>query len=172
MQRFQRLAALFLLASMMISASPARAEGKSFIPCDCLSSVCSCFIQTGDEGGAVVRIVELLIEKNYLDKDTPTGLFSGHVETAVKRFQADHGLDVTGTMDDDTLTLLLWGMLPETVDEKYEHTLADCSTVYLPTDGGKKRHIDPACSQMEDPRKVSGRNAGMLGFDRCSRCSR
>ena len=42
--------------------------------------------------------------------------------------------------------------------------------VFIPTDGGSKRHSVPECSGMYDPRKVSIRNAAALGFEPCKRC--
>ena len=168
-QTKKRLASLLVIL-MVLFAGHTLAEGKSYTPCNCLFGKCTCFIQNGDEGGAVKRIVEILIEKKYLPKGTPKGLFSDEVEKAVKKFQADNHLEETGTMDDDTLTLLLWDMLPEEVDQKYGSAYEDVKTVCLPTDGGKKRHIKETCSKMEDPRKVSDRNAAMLGFDPCGRC--
>ena len=166
----KRYLAAVLLAITLFFVVPSLGEGKSYIPCDCLFGRCSCFIQLGDEGGAVKKIIEMLIEKKYLGKKTPKGIFSKDVEKAVKKFQADNDLEETGMMDDDTLTFLIWGMSPEDVDAKIGWSYEDCKTVFLPTDGGKKKHIKPTCSKMEDPRKVSNRNAEMLGFDPCGRC--
>ena len=76
-------------------------------------------------------------------------------------------------MDDDTLTLLIWDMLPEELDRVMPllsgkaNTYPD--TVYIPTDGGKKRHASEQCSGMLDPRKVSIRNASAFKFDACKR---
>ena len=95
-------------------------------------------------------------------------MFTREVEKAVIQFQKDNALEPTGTMDDDTLTLLLFDMLPEKLDNIHIHS--NCNTVYIPTDGGKKRHLNPECSGMYDPRKVSDRNAEELGFDRCKKC--
>jgi len=65
-------------------------------------------------------------------------------------------------MDHDILTMLIWGKrMPE----------ENCAEVWVPTDGGKKRHKAPTCSGMYDPRKMSARNAQALGLDACKRCS-
>ena len=170
MKAIKKYLAMLLLFLIVSHTGNISAEGKSYIPCDCLAGKCTCFIQNGDEGGAVKKIVEILITKKYLPNGTPKGLFSDEVEKAVKKFQADNGLEETGMMDDDTLTLLLWDMLPGEVDQKYGSAYEDVKTVYIPTDGGKKKHIKPTCSKMKDPRKVSDRNAAELGFDPCGRC--
>ena len=80
-------------------------------------------------------------------------------------------MNCTGTMDDDTLTLLIWDMLPEELDRVKPLISGDPSTypdtVYIPTDGGKKRHASEFCCNMKDPRMVSIRNADKVGFDAC-----
>lgn len=162
--------AILLMVAIILSASNSLAIGNSYIECDCPSDYCECFIQLGDEGGAVAVIIENLIERNYLPKKTPKGYFSTEVETAVKQFQEDNELEITGMMDDDTLTLLLWDMLPEQLDKIDGGLDSTCRTVFIPTDGGKKRHLKETCSRMEDPRKVSDRNGEKLGFDRCKKC--
>ena len=88
------------------------------------------------------------------------------MENAVIAFQTDNRLEPTGQMDDETLTLLLWNMTPEQLDR----TNPNYRTVYIPVNGGKKRHLNPECSGMDHPRKVSDRNAEALGFDGCKKC--
>ena len=164
-----RIKACFLWVIILITVigtQGAYASGRSYIACDCIFGDCECFIQLGDEGGAVKEIVKKLIAEGYLPKKTPKGEYTVQVENAVKQFQADHKLDITGTMDDDTLTLLIWGMLPEELDI----INSEWQTVYIPTDGGKKRHLNMECSRMEDPRKISERNAEELGFEPCKKC--
>ena len=58
--------------------------------------------------------------------------------------------------------------MPEKLD--ITDPYSNCNTIYIPTDGGKKRHSNPECSGMHDPRKVSDRNAEELGFDPCKKC--
>lgn len=160
-----RCLTMLLLAEMAL-CSVSLASGSSYIQCTCIGH-CECFIQEGDEGNAVKEIIKLLIKKKYLSKGTPTGMFSPVVTEAVKQFQEDNHLESTGTMDDDTLTLLIWGMLPEELDVAKPYSRTE--TVFIPTDGGKKRHKSDKCSGMEDPRKVSIRNAEELKFDACKR---
>ena len=161
-----------LLCLLTILISNALAAGSSYIPCDCIGH-CECFVQEGDEGNFVKEIIKLLIKKKYLAKGTPTTIFSPEVTMAVMKFQTDNNLEATGTMDDDTLTLLIWDMLPEELDlvmpvkSKVASTYPD--TCFIPTDGGKKRHCKETCSGMLDPRKVSIRNAAQLKYDACKR---
>lgn len=42
--------------------------------------------------------------------------------------------------------------------------------VWIPTNGGKKYHNDPDCSQMIDPEQVTEEEAIRRGFGRCKRC--
>ncbi len=162
-----------LLALCMLTAHALTGKSKSYIPCDCGRDPCACFIQLGDEGGFVRAIGERLCDLEYVDETTPTGIFSEEIEQAVIRFQYDNGLPHTGTMDDDTLTLLLWGMSPEELDVRMPIRRTDPSTypdpVFIPTDGGEKRHSKPTCSGMLDSRKVSIRNAALAGFDACGK---
>ena len=167
------LFAIFLsFCFLFLFATDSFASGSSYIICDCSSSHCSCFIQEGDEGNFVKEIVSRLIKKKYLPKNhSPKTRFSSGVTSAVKQFQIDNHLEPTGTMDDDTLTLLLWDMLPEELDKAMPlvpgspDTYPD--TVYIPTDGGEKRHASPDCCGMYDPRKVSIRNAAKAKFYAC-----
>ena len=167
------LTILAFIIIMHILFCSALANGSSYIRCDCNNYPCTCFIQYGDEGGFVAVIIQYLQEQGYVDKKTPTSFFSEEIEQAVIQFQHDNGLDCTGMMDDGTLTLLLWGMTPETLDKRNPlrsgapETYPD--TVYIPTDGGRKRHKKPTCSGMYDPRKVSIRNAAKAGFDPCGK---
>ncbi len=169
MHQLKRFFIILILTSVLFFQS-AEAISKSYIQCDCLSDNCSCFIQKGDEGGAVERIIDKLIEGKYLPRDTPHDIFSEDIEAAVINFQNDNGLEKTGMLDDDTLTLLLWGVLPEKLDILHPETLSQCNTVYIPVHGGKKRHLSEKCSKMENPKKVSDRNAEKLGFDPCKKC--
>ena len=43
--------------------------------------------------------------------------------------------------------------------------------VWIPTNGGKKYHSKPGCSNMKDPVQVTVREAISRGFDACKRCS-
>lgn len=159
------IAAILLVA---FSISPALAAGSSYIPDDCGNTPCTCFVQLLDHGEFVRRLIDLLKTRGYLFKFENVGQYTVVVENAVKQFQTANGLAPTGTMDDDTLTLLVWEMTPEELDAAMPGS--DPETVYVPTDGGIKRHKDSKCSDMYDPRKVSARNAEKLGYTKCRKC--
>ena len=161
----RRFMALVLLLTLL-SAQAVLAAGKSHIECNCVTRRCECFIQYGDEGGAVKKIIRLLKDKGYLDLGLSTEELNGPVENAIIAFQTDNKLEPTGQMDDETLTLLLWNMTPEQLDI----VNPNYRTVYIPVNGGKKRHLNPDCSGMDHPRKVSDRNAKALGFEGCKKC--
>ena len=159
MRRF--LAIIMLVCTLSVCAA---AE----IPCQCGRDACLCFIQLGDEGPAVEFIQNVLVEKGYLAPRDDASAYDEKTVAAVKRFQEANSLAPTGMMDDETLTLLLWGMLPEELDvvQPGSSTLA----VWIPTDGGIRHHDLKTCSQMLDPRLVSQRNALAMNMLHCGRC--
>ena len=169
-----KIALCAFLALLPLISGAAFAFGASHIPCDCGQEPCACFIQIGDSGSFVAGIIDRLIDQGYLETGMEKNSYSRTVEAAAGRFQQDHGLPQTGMMDDDTLTLLIWGVLPEALDARQPverdrpETYPDM--VYVPTDGGQKRHSNPDCCDMYDPRKVSIRNAARMGYDACEKC--
>ena len=138
------------------------------IPCQCSQELCLCFIQLGDEGPAVEFIQNTLVAKGYLAPHDDASAFDAKTQQAVLRFQTEHDLSPTGTMDDDTLTLLLWGMLPEELDKS--EPSSSTLPMWIPTDGGIRHHDTKTCSQMLDPRLVSQRNALAMNMLHCGRC--
>ena len=165
---------LLILALIIVFFNTAFAVSSSFISDDCGEDDCICFIQLGDSGGFVKGIINLLKEQDYLTSVTKGNRFTTDVRDAVMRFQSNHGLPQTGMMDDDTLTLLIWGLAAEELDIQMPVVPGSCTTypdlVYVPTDGGKKRHSIPTCSEMYNPRKVSIRNAEAIGYTPCKKC--
>ncbi len=155
---------LLLLLCLCFCSCVARAE----IPCQCGESACRCFIQLGDEGVPVEFIQHTLIEQGYLAAADDGSVFDERTQRAVLRFQEAHGLPLTGVMDDGTLTLLLWGMLPEELDLAQPESSA--LPMWVPTDGGIRHHDNRTCSNMTDPRLVSQRNALAMGMLHCGRC--
>lgn len=133
------------------------------IACDCQAKNCKCFIQLGDRGNAVKAIIKLLEEQGYLESTEKT-VFSLDVYDAVRAFQSIHGLQETGMMDDDTLTMLIWGMDGVPKD-------AELAVVYVPTDGGIRYHNDSGCRDMYDPRKITICNAEALSISYCRICA-
>lgn len=140
------------------------------IPCTCGLDQCICFIQLGDGGVAMEYIQHELIAQGYLLPSQDSALFDEHTLQAVLHFQEANGLPHTGLMDDATLTLLLWGMLPDALD--IADPLSNGRAVWIPTDGGIRRHVKPTCSKMSDPRRVSVRNAAVLNMQPCGRCNK
>ena len=138
------------------------------IPCQCNLEPCLCFIQLGDEGPAVEFIQNALVSQGYLAPNDDASTFDEKTCQAVLRFQTEHALPSTGTMDDDTLTLLLWGMLPEALNES--EPTSSTLPMWIPTDGGIRHHDNKTCSQMFDPRLVSQRNALAMNMLHCGRC--
>ena len=170
----KKIAALLCSLLILFSAGAALAQGASYIPCDCGQNPCTCFIQVGDEGGFVKGIVLLLKEQGYCGDKVKITIFTEEARAGVMKFQEENALPVIGTLDDDTLTLLIWGMLPEELDARKpfdpDDPLTNPETVFVPTDGGKDRHRRATCSGILDPRKVSVRNAEKMGFPPCSQC--
>lgn len=158
----RRLLCCMLLLCMVSACAAAE------IPCQCGQEDCLCFIQLGDEGPAVEFIQNMLTARGYLAPKDDASAFDEKTHLAVKRFQQDNNLSPTGMMDDETLTLLLWGMLPEELDAV--HPASSTLIVWIPTDGGIRHHDLKTCSKMIDPRLVSQRNALAMEMLHCGRC--
>lgn len=158
---------LCILLFVLITATcTAAAE----IACRCNESSCTCFIQFGDEGPAVEYIQNSLVIQGYLDANSDGSTFDQRTLQAVIRFQEAHDLPATGMLDDKTLTLLLWGMLPEELDQR--DPFSNGNAIWIPTDGGIRRHWKKSCSKMYDPRLVSVRNAEKMDMQPCGICNR
>ena len=140
------------------------------ITCVCQQEHCKCFIQLGDEGPEMEYIQHALIAQGYLLSKNDAAIFDEKTLNAVLNFQKAKGLEPTGMLDDNTLTLLLWGMLPEELDR--ENPFSNGRPIWIPTDGGIRRHVKPTCCSMFDPRLVSVRNADKMDMQPCGRCNR
>lgn len=136
--------------------------------CQCGLEQCICFIQLGDEGPAVEFIQNALIAQGYLAPNDDSSAFDEKTQQAVLRFQQQNALLLTGTMDDDTLTLLIWGMLPEELN--WAKPGSSQLAMWIPTDGGIRHHDKQDCSKMIDPRLVTQRNALAMEMLHCGRC--
>lgn len=158
----RKLTAGLLMLCLLCSAALAE------ITCICGNEACLCFIQLGDEGLAVEAIQEALKAQGYLAGNDDASVFDEKTQQATLAFQEANGLSPTGMMDDDTLTLLLWGLLPEALDQAEPAALG--GAVWIPTDGGIKHHKRGSCCKMLDPRLVSQRNALLMGMEPCGRC--
>ena len=159
------IALLLIVFSLLSFAHLASAH----IPCMCDNppDQCTCFIQLGDKGLAVKKIIEVLQNKGYLHKIDQKNEFTVEVKQAVLKFQADNNLECTGWMDDETLNALLNNVLP---DQSYKNTAEFWDAIcYVPTDGGQRHHANPKCSEMLNPRMISRVNAMSLGIKPCGK---
>lgn len=155
-----------VLALLMLAG--AMAESYGYITCSCRrKKYCVCFLQVGDVGPAAGGVIELLKAWQYLPQKHAKQTFDEEVTAAVMAFQEDIGLSPTGWLDDATLTYLIWG----NYDAWYGDYAAYASeTVWVSTSGGSKYHVDPYCSNMICPRKMSILNADALGLEPCRKC--
>ena len=109
----KRFLNVFLI--MLIVISTLIDNAYAHIPCQCYNQPdqCTCFIQLGDQGYAVKKIIKVLQSKGYLGRLNKNSEFTPEVKQAVLKFQMDHGLECTGWMDDETLDALLYDVLPD-----------------------------------------------------------
>lgn len=161
---------LLSILMLLILLLPRIVHASEKINCDCHSSPCICFIQLGDEGPFVSKVIKLLKEKGYCGPKQKVSILDEGAVQGIKLLQEKYGLPQTGMLDDETLTLLIFGMLPEQLDQADPLSRGEMN--WVPTDGGKKRHAKLSCSAMLDPRKVSVRNAEALEFENCLRCNK
>ena len=128
-RKFALGALLFMLALWL--ACPALAA----IEDDCGQLPCVCFLQEGDEGIAVEGVTKLLAAQGYLSKKSST--YTNTVTKAVLSFQSDRNLAPTGMMDDDTLTMLIFGITSDAFTEA--NASSNPHEIWVPVNGGKKR---------------------------------
>ncbi len=152
---------------MLIASFSITVHAYAYIPCMCKKSPdqCECFIQLGDKGPAVKQIIKILVDEGYLKKPRKSSEFTSEVEDAVMKFQADHNLERTGRMDDETLDTLLFDELPDPSVQYEEERWSDI--VFIPTDGGIRYHINPNCCDMHHPRMITRVNAEKLRISLC-----
>lgn len=169
-----RLACLTVCLVLLCACAAAAGEGKSHIPCTCGQAQCVCFLQEGDRGRMVRAAALALRREGFLQPKGPTLIFTPDIRGAVQAFQRSRGLAETGMLDDATLTWLLWGMPPEELDAALPVRRRQMQTytepVWIPAEGGSRRHGDPGCSGMRHPRRVSIRNAAKAGYAACLKC--
>lgn len=65
-------------------------------------------LKKGDRGGGVLRVQDELFARGYLAEEGD-GQYGSNTEAAVKAFQTDSALEVTGVVDDETYELLING---------------------------------------------------------------
>lgn len=82
------------------------------------------YLAKGSKGGEVEALQSQLMKLGYdLGKWGADGDFGSATESAVKEFQANHGLPVTGVADDATMSALLDAL--ERKDVLYTITIRD-----------------------------------------------
>ncbi len=171
---FRKIGCLLLCLFVLWPFGLAFAEGKSHIPCTCGQDPCTCFLQEGDRGGMVRAAALALRREGYLAKKGPTLIFTDQIRQAVVSFQQDHALTVTGMLDDETLTWILWGVSASDLDAQMPAARRQLQTytetVWISSEGGSKRHGSADCSGMRHPRRVSIRNAAKAGYGACLKC--
>jgi len=69
-------------------------------------------LQKGDSGDGVLSIQQILVELGYLS-GVPDGNFGKKTVEAIKRYQKDMGIEVTGIADEATQRLILTGQIPQ-----------------------------------------------------------
>ena len=63
-------------------------------------------LEPGDESTFVQELQERLMKLGYLDVDDSTQLYGSATEYAIKLFQRQHGLEMDGVADEETITLI------------------------------------------------------------------
>lgn len=161
----KRLIIIVFLILMLLGAH-AQEEADMFA-CRCGEEKCVCFLQEGDIGPATEGVIRLLKDRGYLAALHSRGVFDEEVTLAVKAFQKDSDLEETGMLDNDTLTMLIFGELPGAGVFEAE---GEWVQLWIPTDGGICRHEDPTCCNIKNPRIISERNAAALMMEACEIC--
>ncbi|MGN0763921.1 MAG: peptidoglycan-binding protein, partial [Aristaeellaceae bacterium] len=100
---------------------------------------------------------ERLIELDYLE-GTADGDFGNGTKEAVIAFQKNNDLSADGVAGEQTLTILF---SDQAVRQHW---------VWIPTNGGEKYHSKSSCSGMENPKRVTYREAIEQGYDACGKC--
>ena len=83
-------------------------------------------VSKGSTGDTVKKIQEKLIELGFL-ADIADGQFGNNTEQAVKAFQEKNTLDITGIVDEQTYTKLMW-QKGETATSSSSENTADATT--------------------------------------------
>ena len=111
---------------------------------------------------AVEAIQHALINAGYLAPNQDASAYDLARSLGVIAFQKAHDPSPTGMMDDETLTLLLWNMTPEELDQAMPFSIG---RFVLGPDGRRQKcHVQSTCSKMPDPRLVSVRNAQQMAW--------
>lgn len=166
MKLLKRCVCLICIAWILLACASAQTQVP--IECDCNASPCRCYLQLGDEGAATRAVITLLKEQGYMADSRIKATYTESVEMAVKAFQRAHQLPESGQLDDQTLTLLVYGSYALNVPEGMK------CVVWVPSNGGEKYHRASVCKrlriQMINPRKITLNNAVGLGMQARGLC--
>lgn len=123
----------------------------------------------GDRGDEVSRLQRNLNSHGF-DVGTADGIYGAKTEAAVKKFQAEAGLTVTGIADDATLALLYSANAPRiTATPRPTKTPKPEQMVYI-TRTGECYHRIGNCGTSKYVTKVTLSEAKDMGYRKCSRC--
>ena len=116
------------------------------------------YISEGDYGFPVDELL-LLLGCAASQDDAGEPVFDASSRAVLEAYQEDHGLEITGYFDAETLCLLL--ECPPNARE-----------VWIPMHGGEKYHEIPGCSGMIYPCLMPVSCAEACGFAACEVCVR
>lgn len=101
------------------------------------SSLASANVEMGMTGSVVQSVQYMLIDTGYLS-DGADGVFGSGTQSAVRRFQADHGLDADGVVGTQTMQALADASGREVPEESgsYQYSMVMDATAYTADDPG------------------------------------
>jgi peptidoglycan hydrolase-like protein with peptidoglycan-binding domain len=108
------------------------AEARHFAGTLVMPVYASLSISEGITADVVVDIQKRLMELGYMDEDVPDGIYSDQTIQAIKHFQRQTNMDVSGTIDQQTYDLLISPEAPEytiSVGAKDSENDADVSSL-------------------------------------------
>lgn len=111
----------------------------------------------GNRGDKVAELQNRLIAAGYL-KDSADGVYGNATSSAVKQFQKDHRLPVSGAIDEQTLSLLSGGA----DDGKHERKESD-KNAFLYTKGDRGDKIEALQRKLKRAGYLDGEADGIYG---------
>lgn len=146
------LLAGILILSILLTAAPSLAEAAGdSLPPD--------YISYGDYGDTLGEL-QALLGIDERDEVSRKPCFGADTRDALESFQREHGLDVSGEFDGETLCLLL-GL---------DVQPSEAPLVWIPMHSGACYHAAANCSGMLAPQQMPEACAMALGFIACQHC--
>lgn len=125
---------------------------------------------------ATVKKVQKKLNRRGYDCGTPDGIRGSKTAEAIRQYQEDHGLKVTGTVNSSLLNALDIKGVKESPSGSTGSSSSSVSasdtnelTVYI-TDTGSKYHRDGCRYLSRSKHAISLSNAQAAGYDACSVC--